>query len=611
MHYFFELLFHLFFISMKLLSCLDRSYLFSITGSKLNKLKKINYLKNVTDSLEFQNSNSKIFFFFMHFKSLVWNKQLILIMLVSTTIIIFKISITYNFLVSNFLYITIFNKNINVSIFLGKNIIIIKFIYYISFSLCAIYIVYSIINKIYIKKQKNTKLALNTNDKIKIKIGELIHNNKEIFLDELGLYQNILIAGSIGSGKTSSAITNILDQLIKNNLGGIVIDVKGNYYKYVDKIARKYDKTKNIIKISLDTNTIYNPLDKPNFSNIELSNMIRQVLTLTADMGNSDSFWLDKAESYIRDVIVIIRAYNEYVDFLELHRTVVDKEYLEDRIKYVKNKILNDNFSDSELFSLNSAILNIKNEYFKLDERTVGIIRSEITRMTSIFISDKKIYEKFCGKNEVFNFFTGNIIVLSINIGEHRLISKIISTYLKLEFQKEVLSQSSKYQKVFFICDEYQEFSNIEDARFFSLSREYNCINVISMQSYSSLINSLKNEYAAKVIIQNLVNKIWFRNDDIYTISEIIKYVGKKIKNNETISFSENSQNTNYNFLFNKFKTNKSGLSESYSISKKNEYTLSEEDLNQKLDTFEAICMLSDGNKIEFINKLKLKRWEE
>ncbi len=596
---------------MKLLSCLDKSYLFSITGSKLSKFIKIKYLKNVTGSLDLQNSNSKIFFSFMFFKSLVWNKQLILILLVSTTIIIFKISITYNFLVSNFIHITIFNKNINVSSFLGKNIIIFKLVYYITFSFCTIYIVYSIINKIYIKKQKNNELSLNNDNQINVKLGELIEKNKEVFLVESGLYQNILITGSIGSGKTSSAISNILDELIKKGIGGVIIDVKGNYFKYVDKMADKYNRAKDVIKISLDTNIIYNPLDRPNISSVELSNRIRQVLTLTTDTSNSDSFWLDKAESFIRDIITIIRIYNEYVDFFELHRMVIDKDYLEIKIKDVKEKILKDSFSESDLFNLNSAILNIKNEYFKLDERTIGIIRAEITRMTSVFISDKNIYEKFCGKNDISNLLTNNIIVLSINIGEYRLISKIISTYLKLEFQKEVLSQKAKYQNVFFICDEYQEFSNVEDARFFSLSREYKCINIISMQSYTSLINNLKNEYAAKVIIQNLVNKIWFRNDDTYTISEIIKSVGKRIKENETISLSESSQNTNYNFLFNKFKANKSGLSESYSISKKNEYILSEEDLTQKLGTFEAICMLSDGNKIEFINKLKLKRWEE
>ena len=69
------------------------------------------------------------------------------------------------------------------------------------------------------------------------------------------------------------------------------------------------------------------------------------------------------------------------------------------------------------------------------------------------------------------------------------------------------------------------------------------------MQSYSSLINTLNNEYSAKVIIQNLVNKIWFRNDDNYTIDEIIKQIGKELKRYEVKNISENGNNTRYNIL--------------------------------------------------------------
>ena len=52
-----------------------------------------------------------------------------------------------------------------------------------------------------------------------------------VFIKEKGLYQNILITGSIGSGKTSTAISNNLESFIKNNLGVMINDIKA---KYVD-----------------------------------------------------------------------------------------------------------------------------------------------------------------------------------------------------------------------------------------------------------------------------------------------------------------------------------------------------------------------------------------
>ena len=104
-----------------------------------------------------------------------------------------------------------------------------------------------------------------------------------------------------------------------------------------------------------------------------------------------------------------------------------------------------------------------------------------------------------------------------------------------------------------FICDEYAEYVTKTDADFFSLSREAKCINIVSTQSYSSLKNTLKDDSAVKVITQNLVNKIWFRTDDIFTIEEIQKQIGKKEKEKSSKSISENSCGTTYNYFTKSF----------------------------------------------------------
>ena len=44
------------------------------------------------------------------------------------------------------------------------------------------------------------------------------------------------------------------------------------------------------------------------------------------------------------------------------------------------------------------------------------------------------------------------------------------------------------------------------------------------------LKNALKDDASVKVIIQNLINKIWFRTDDTYTIEEVQKQIGKEEK---------------------------------------------------------------------------------
>lgn len=79
-----------------------------------------------------------------------------------------------------------------------------------------------------------------------------------IILPEASLYQNILITGTIGSGKTSSAMYPFTRQLIKykyevptEKLGMLILDVKGNYYSQVKKYASHYRRENDLVVIEL------------------------------------------------------------------------------------------------------------------------------------------------------------------------------------------------------------------------------------------------------------------------------------------------------------------------------------------------------------------------
>lgn len=593
-----ESFFYISFSFFKLYSLLDKTFFFSNQGSKLDSYVKRKNLTNITDNYVKHNNIN-----LTRFKSPVWYKQVVYTLLVSANIIAIKIAFTYNFLSCSFYNIKIMGKQIDLVSSLGKYFQIYKIIYYLSFSFFTIYISYYIIAKIVKDKKED---ILDVENKVYLGSDE---NNKPVYIVKDGLYQNILITGSIGSGKTSSAVTNILDYFLKNNIYGLILDVKGNYINTVNKVAEKYSKKGKVITISLDSNFYYNPLDKPDVTPLQLAHTVRKVLTLISDNNTSDTYWLDKVETYIKDFITLIRVYDKFVTFSEVHKLAIDKEYLNNRIDEIKNVIIKNNYTDDKLFEINTSLSNLKNEYLKLDERTSSIIRSEITRITDAFVSNYNIHKKFCSKSDKLDFSSDNIYVLSINIAENKKIAKIISTYLKLDFQRQILNYNLK--NTFFICDEFQEFCNLEDSNFFSLSREFKCINVISMQSYISLSNSLNNANAAKVIIQNLVNKIWFRNDDVYTVEEIIKQIGKEEKERLSINLNEASKETKYSIFTNKFKNIKSNLSEGYTVTKSFENILDSSYFTTSLKTFETVCMLSDGINISLYKKVKLKRWEE
>ena len=144
------------------------------------------------------------------------------------------------------------------------------------------------------------------------------------------------------------------------------------------------------------------------------------------------------------------------------------------------------------------------------------------------------------------------------------------------------------------------------DGEFFSLSREAKCINIVSTQSYSSLKSTLKDDSILKVITQNLINKIWFRTDDIFTIEEAQKQLGKEEKEKISKSISESARQTRFSYITNTLNSKDSNISETFSTYLQNDYIFDTNFFTQNLETFSALSFLSDGNKIYPPEKLQM-----
>ena len=446
--------------------------------------------------------------------------------------------------------------------------------------------------------------------------------NRNIYIAESGLYQNFLITGTIGSGKTSSAMYPFTKQLIKYNfkntrdkIGMLVLDVKGNYCKQVKKYTQEFKLEKDLIIIELKGKYKYNPLHKPNLKASVLANRLKTILNLFSE-NNSESYWIDKAEQVLTEAIKLCRLYNDnYVTFVEIHKLVTNIEYYKSKIIKLRKLFMDAKLKKTQVYELSTALDFFQNEYEKLDDRTLGILKSEITRMTNIFVSDYDVMQTFCSNKENLNFkgFSdainkGKIVVLNMNIADYKNLSKMIAAYLKLDFQAEIMSNLSKnkIKKTAFICDEYAEYATKTDNEFFSVSREAKCINIISTQSYSSIKNTLKDDTSTKVICQNLINKIWYRTDDIFTIEEAQKQLGKEDKVRTSKNISENAKETKYSYITKTLKSKDSNISESYNIYKQQEYVYDTNYFTQKLETFTSLVFLSDGNKIIKPQKLQM-----
>lgn len=578
----------------------DSKFFMKSSGSKLK------YILNIKQGL-----NSK--FNLKNFTNNILKKENIKLLII--LIVIFLVINSINFLVfknvffSNFVVLDIGYKKIElVSTFENywqyfKNLYVLLFNMFLAIIFCKAISVYKVKNK----ENKLNREKKDSINKDRIYVG--YNDEEKVYLNEEELYKNLLITGSIGTGKTFSGINKFCRYMIENKISGLIIDIKGNYVETVEKFRAKQPECELVI-ISEESNTKYNPL-KEDIRSLEMANRLRRVLELASTSSSSDPYWLDKVENVLFNLIILIKYVSPAkLELKEIHNLVTDDEYLMQSINKLKSINIEKIGNDKTAHEINNVIMFFSKEYFNLDSRVLSIIKSEITRLTIPFVTEYDICNRFATKhNDSINISLNNsrnkIYILSVNMSKNYLLAKMLATFIKLEFQSLVLENINNPVESFCICDEYQEFANAQDSHFLSLSREAKCMNIFSMQSYSSLINTLKNEQASKVIIQNLVNKIWFRNDDNYTIEEILKQIGRERKLLKTSTISEGASESKKS-IFKGFKNHKSNISESISYVENNDYIFEANMISRNLQTFEALVLLGENGKMNDVKKIKL-----
>ena len=175
---------------------------------------------------------------------------------ISTSVLII---IVFNLIIFNPLFKTqiftynIFEKEYTIETWLWNNLKIF-YILAVSFSWSAI--LYNLFKKFPLENTDiSTQLNTINNSKqveneLSLFVGINEENGEQITIPEKGLYQNVLITGTIGTGKTSSAMYPFVEQLISQNIGMLILDVKGNFHLKVKEIAKRYNRKVTVIELN-------------------------------------------------------------------------------------------------------------------------------------------------------------------------------------------------------------------------------------------------------------------------------------------------------------------------------------------------------------------------
>jgi hypothetical protein len=395
-------------------------------------------------------------------------------------------------------------------------------------------------------------------------------------MDAKGLYTGILVLGSTGTGKTTACAYPFLDQLVKyksgsqdEKIGGLILDVKGDFWKEAVSILRRNGRGEDIVIIEPGSGYYFNPVHYPQLDAKIIAERLYSVLeNMNSNDGRQDSFWKDKSINLLANSLNIIRLCMDYATLSDIYEILSDDNKLNNIIDYAKNLIrIKSNKTETYVNELKLTVSYFAGaDYAGLDERTKGIIKSESLRVCSDFI--KPVFkETFCAPLEKLNFpgfhavvNAGKIVILNMPESKYGLTGKIIGIMMKLDYFRTVLNRVYKSviddkvntkRPVLFICDEYQNYvtsGDIEsDAEFFARCRQSKAVNIVLTQSYSSLKLKLGSEEKLNSLIGNIRSTIWLALSDDYSREKASKICDKEYKLKITENITEQDDRAVFN----------------------------------------------------------------
>lgn len=137
--------------------------------------------------------------------------------------------------------------------------------------------------------------------------------NQKITLSLEDAAQNILVLGGIGSGKTTRAMHLFLMQLLDQQCGGLIFDVKGDFQKAVLAFAKHTQRNVTIIGPGFEKMNLLAGLTP------EIAASFLKSAFLLNGKAHGDAFWIDTAE-LCRNTLGVLSFLPAYYSLQGLYR---------------------------------------------------------------------------------------------------------------------------------------------------------------------------------------------------------------------------------------------------------------------------------------------------
>jgi hypothetical protein len=205
------------------------------------------------------------------------------------------------------------------------------------------------------RKQRPTSLppypAPRFRDNLFLILGELHHPTRItaasdpqwLMIPEKGLFTGIGIFGAVGTGKTTCCMRPFAEQLIAfkadepaKRIGGLVLEVKGDFCHQIREIARQYGREDDYVEIALDSDYRYNPLH----NDLDPSALAYSVASLLNNLygRGKEPFWQQAYTNMLQHVILLHKVLYDYVTFFDVYECAISPAKLEKKIDEGKAK---------------------------------------------------------------------------------------------------------------------------------------------------------------------------------------------------------------------------------------------------------------------------------
>ena len=356
-------------------------------------------------------------------------------------------------------------------------------------------------------------------------------------------YKNAAIFGQSGTGKTLCVLNPILDGLLgatgaaKTPASALILDPKGDFRDKIEQLATKHGRKRDLLIIDPsrpEKSMQWNPLDSTDDAQ-EIAGRFGAVMEIVNPSGQKDTFWIDSATGLVQNLIALLRFARPDTppSLIEIYQAAMSDPLIEEWERMVEEAVYDENPEVGRTFDFFHDV------WLPMPQDMRGTIRSFVSNMLGSFLS--RPYDTlFAGRSTTTiadAIDQGKILYVNMPIADKEVMSRVVSTFVKLEYYREILRRPNKSRPSFFLCDEFQSFFTVGqgrgDADAFERTRQSNHANVVAFQNLNALYKQTDRKEPVLNMLGNCAIKVFLRNTEQETNQFASDLFGKQI---ETLS---------------------------------------------------------------------------